>query len=240
MLTHQPAESPPLAAHHDRQRGQQTRLEMQALGIWIRAHDPKSRGFQILKGAGKVGHLGYGKIFEGAGRTLCDRGGESGGAMLRDDHAVGARTLGRSNDGTQVGGILHAVQHDDKRGLPLRAGTGEDVVHRSRAFDRGEGDDALVVAGGGQRVQAVGIHGLDHDASPLCFMNYIPHDSRVPEMPADEDLSQWAAAAQCFQDGTPAGNRLGAGLASGVKAQMRRHERVDAGRQEWLYATVVR
>ena len=124
------------------------------------AVDPQTLFFQILEQGGQVGDPGDGQIGDGAGGGFTHHGGQTGGAALGDDDAVGARALGGADDRAQIVGIGQLVAHHDEGSLSLFAGGVEDVLHAGVLPHGGHGDDALVGVGAAHEVQLapVGLH----------------------------------------------------------------------------------
>ena len=143
--------------------------------------DPKSRGLQLLQGGGDVHHPGDQHVFAGPGARFHGGSGDGRAPMLTQDDPVSPGAVGAADDGTQVVGVLHPVQHHHKGLLPLLVGQGQDVADLAVFHACGVGHDPLVVGGlaavaEGQAhlVQLLAVHLVNDDPGVLSQGHDLP------------------------------------------------------------------
>ena len=86
-------------------------------------------------------------MFAGPGARFHGCGGDGGTSVLAQDDPVGSGAVGAADDGAQVVGVLHPVQHHHEGLFALFGGQSQDVRYVAVFDARGVGHDPLVVGG---------------------------------------------------------------------------------------------
>ncbi len=118
-----------------------------ALGVGIEAHAAPAEFGQLLHRAREVGRPHHRDHVRGAGRRLGQCAGERRGVPVLHHHAARAERCGRAQDGADVLGVGHLVQHQDH---PL--GRPGDVLDVCGLRRHGQEREALVDGALGQEV----------------------------------------------------------------------------------------
>src|SRR5664279_5484968 len=77
----------------------------------IQTDDPQISLFQLVKGARDVGDARDGKMLGCTGGGFDDGAGQTNGAALRNDDAIGTRSIGGANEGSEIVRIFDGVAH---------------------------------------------------------------------------------------------------------------------------------
>ena len=102
-------------------------------GVAVGADDAQAAGVQVDEAGGQVGHGHQQQMLHGSRRGL-DRGRADGRSTARrEDDAVNATGLSRTQERTHVLGILEVVERQHERRLPPGFGQGQHLVERSPA-----------------------------------------------------------------------------------------------------------
>ena len=128
---------------------------------------------------------------------LSDSRGQTDSSALRDDNAVCACGLCRTDDGTQIMRVLDAVADNDERHLTALLGDAENIVERDVLLCRRLCDNALMVAGRAHAVQLAPVAGDDRNAMPARFCRHITDVCAF----GHKHLIHCTACAQRFEDG---------------------------------------
>ncbi len=145
----------------------------------IETNRPDIALFQFFHRASDVRYLGNGQVFAGSRRGFRDCPGNGRGATLWNDHAVGAGSIGGSQDRAQIMRIFHTVEHDDE-GIPSALGA-DHIVEIAVLLGRRDGYHSLMRRVAGHAVEfhasekthrhaqlaAVFDHALQADVVPL-------------------------------------------------------------------------
>ena len=127
-------------------------------------------------------------------------------------------TFCRSDNRTEIVGICHPVQNNDKGRFALFTGSFQDILHRAVLIGRSKCDQALMPRC--NLVQAALVHGLDHDFLFLGFLDNLQGRSGQVTL-LDHQFLQVPMILQRFADRIPAGQdilfRIGILLRTGFK-----------------------
>ena len=111
----------------------------------IEPYNPQIFGLQFFKCARNIRNLRHGQMLAGAGGRLRNRAGDARGAPLWNQDAIGAASVGGSQDRAEIVQILNPIEDDDQRVLsPLG---GDHIIHVRIMLGRSHRDDALVCTG---------------------------------------------------------------------------------------------
>src|ERR1700752_1223916 len=91
------------------------------------------------------------EMLAGSGRGFGDGSGDGGGAAFGDDEAVGSGGVGGAQDGSEIVGILDAVEHNDQRILVSLGG--DYVGEIGVLLGRRDGNDSLMRSVSGHAVE---------------------------------------------------------------------------------------
>lgn len=172
-------------------------------GAFIETNQPKICLLQFFHGARKVFHASDGEVCESAGGGARDGVGEGGGAALGNDDAGGSGGERGANDGAEVVRVFDAIEENEESGRIFLCG-GEEVFEIEGAAGGEESDDALMVAGGCEAVEAGTIFKADRNVGGAGKANEF-FDAVAVAAAGDVEAVERAPGAQRFKDGVDAG-----------------------------------
>ena len=148
-------------------------------------------------------------MLAGAGAALRNGGGETDRAMVRYDHAIHPRGLGRAKQHPEVLRILHGVEHEDERRLRQRVEMQQKLIELHARLALDDRDDALMVLDRRHPRDLHPVDVADENPSRLCLGDELvdrPH-TRSTVLRNVEPLDA-AARAYRLEDRVRTGDRL--------------------------------
>lgn len=114
----------------------------------------------------------------GAGRSFDGGAGKSGGSPLRDDDAIGARSLGRTNESPEIMRIFNSVENDEKTVFAVTLF--QERVDVRVLLAAGNRNDALVGIGVGGTIQLLARQKADLHSAGTAVLDQTLHTLIVP------------------------------------------------------------
>jgi len=175
------AQAVALGTEHQRERAGQVDVVDRALGVVAGADDPEVALLQLVEAAREVGHHQVGHRLGRAAGDLGHRRVDAHRVVLRRHYRVRAGAIGHAQAGAEVVGVGDAVEHQHQRhavgGLDALHHRIERMQHRDLVHAR---DHALVAAGAGELVQAVGVAVDQLHAGVAGALQELPHPRIAP------------------------------------------------------------
>lgn len=160
------------APEHERDVAAEVGFEIRLRRPLVKSIEPEPAAFEHIEGLIDVLDDNYGQVLGRPGGGFRGGLGQAGGPSAGDHDGIGAGGMRRSNDGAQIPGVLHAIEHDQQtRWVDLF----ENRRKRLRAGARGDGDNSLVLPGASQPVDCVAGRKLNgHFPTAALFDHGVP------------------------------------------------------------------